>query len=145
MLLIVLYLVAFKYEMPVKYSKDTVNVNIQEDEGIHLDVNLPNYKNVNAILVKIDENVYDLYINVTQTLATKIFEDKDKTNNFLRIGNSMIIDFQSSNVHGFIPNGNKNDSIKHIYYIDNLSSKVACMIDSDLINYKNKILIWERN
>ena len=143
--LAIVYLLMFKYEIPVEYSKEIVEVNIPEDKGIDIKINLENYKNANAILVKIDENTYDLYINVTQTLANKIFKDKDKSNNMLRVGNNIVVDFQSGRLRGYLPNGNNTESIKHIYYIDNISNKTMCMSDTELINYKNKTLIWERD
>ena len=70
--------------------------------------------------------------------------DNDKTNNLLRVGNHMIVDFQSEKLRGYIPNGNDAEVIKNIYYIDNLSKKNMNMSDDELINYPNKILIWER-
>ena len=143
-ILITVYLLVFKYEIPVKYSEEIVEVNIPEDKGLDIKINLKNYKNINALLVKTDENAYDLYINVTQTLATKIFNDNDRSNNLLRVGNNMIVDFQSASLRGFIPNGNNDESIKHIYYIDNLSNKIMSMNDNELMNYSNKVLIWER-
>lgn len=142
--LIMSYLFIFKYEIPVKYNKELINVEIPEDKGMYIKVNLDNYKETDAILVKIDDNSYDLYINVTQTLATKMFKDKDKTNNLLRIGNEMIIDFQSEKLQQYIPDGNNVDAIKHVYYIDNLSNKIKTMNDNELIKYKNKVLVWER-
>ena len=144
-LLIISYLLVFKYEIPVNYSNGMVEVDIPEDKGIDIKIALENYKNANAVLVKTDENTYDLYINVTQTLSTKIFKDNDKSNNLLRIGNSMIVDFQSEELRGYIPNGNNSESIKHIYYIDNLSDRNMCMNDNELINYQNKTLIWEKD
>ena len=75
LLLILAYLAVFKYEIPLKYSKEMVDVTIPEDQGIDIKINLSNYKNAKALLVKTDENDYDLYINITQTLATKIFDD----------------------------------------------------------------------
>ncbi len=143
-LIIITYLIMFKWEIPVKYSNSLIEVNIPEDNGIDIKIGLENYKNANAVLVKINENFYDLYINVTQTLATKIFKDNDKSNNLLRVGNSIIIDFQSERLRGYIPNGNNAENIKHIYYIDNLSNKNMTLNDSELLNYKNKILIWEK-
>ena len=143
-LIIITYLIMFKWEIPVKYSNSLIEVNIPEDNGIDIKIGLKNYKNANAVLVKIDENSYDLYINVTQTLATKIFKDNDKSNNLLRVGNSIIIDFQSERLRGYIPNGNNAENIKHIYYIDNFSNKNITLNDSELLNYKNKILIWEK-
>ena len=144
MLLITTYLLIFKYEIPVKYSNSIVEVNIPEDKGIDIKIGLDNYKSANAILVKIDENTYDLYINITQTISTKIFKDNDKSNNMLRVGNNMVVDFQTEKLRGYIPNGNDDESIKHIYYIDNLSNKTLLMSDSELLNYKNKTLIWEK-
>ena len=133
--------VIFKYETPVKYSKDIINVNIPID----VNINLNNYKNANAILIKNNDNTYDLYINVTQTLSTIIFDDKDKTNNLLRAGNRMIVDFQSERLRGFLPDGSDTEDIQHIYYIDNSFDKIANMDNSELINIQNKILIWERD
>lgn len=144
LLLILAYWGVFKCEKPLKYSKDIVEVTIPKDQGIDIKINLSNYKNAKALLVKTDENAYDLYINITQTLVTKIFNDSDKSNNLLRVGNSMIVDFQSASLRAFIPNGNNAESINHVYYIDNLSSKIMNMSDNQLINYSNKTLIWER-
>ena len=62
----------------------------------------------------------------------------------LRVGNGMVVDFQSGLLQEYLPNGNPGESIMHIYYIDNLSDKTMTMDDSELINYKNKILIWTR-
>lgn len=138
------YLFMFEYETPVKYSIDMVKVNVPEDKGLDIKINLPNYKKTNAILVKIDENSYDLYINVTQTISTRIFDDNDESDNMLRVGNGMVVDFQSGLLQEYLPNGNPGESIMHIYYIDNLSDKTMTMDDSELINYKNKILIWTR-
>ncbi len=143
-LLILLFLLIFKYERPVKYSKDIVKVNIPMDKGIDIKINLDNYKNAKALLVRVSEDSYDLYINVTQTISTKIFKDSDKTNNLLRIGNGLIIDFQSERLQENIPNNSSADVIKHIYYIDNLSNKTKTLGDKELMEYKNKVLIWER-
>lgn len=142
-LLLIIYLLVFKYEIPVKYNQNIIEVNIPEDQGLDIKINLSNYNQAKALLVQVDEDIYDLYINVTQTLATKVFDDTDKSNNLLRVGNSMIIDFQSNQLIGFLPNGNNNESIKHIYYIDNLSNKIMTMNDNELMNYSNKTLIWE--
>lgn len=142
--LIVLYLGIFKYEMPVKYNDKLINVKIPEDTGLDIYVNLENYKRTKAVLVKIDDSEYDLYINVTTTLSSKICNDNDKSDNFLRVGNGIIVDFESGELRGYIPHGYKSEVIKHIYYIDNLSNKVSTMDDNELINYKNKVLVWSR-
>lgn len=73
----------FKYEKPLKYNESLLEVVIPEDEGIDVNIKLSNYAATKAILVKIDEESYDLYINVTTTLANKIFKDNDKGNNLL--------------------------------------------------------------
>ena len=142
--LIFLYFWIFKYEVPLKYNDKLINVKIPEDGGIDVSVNLDNYKRVKAVLVKTNNNEYDLYINVTSTIFNNLFSDNDKSDNFLRVGNGIIVDFQSGELNGYIPNGNKSDVIKNIYYIKNLSNKVATMNDKELISYKDKVLIWSR-
>ena len=44
-----------------------------------------------------------------------------------------------------MPNKSSDKNIKHIYYVDNLSSKIMVMDNAELINYTNKVLIWERD
>ena len=143
-LLTFLYFLIFKYEIPVKYNDKLIKVNIPDDGGIDIYVNLDNYEKVRAVLVKINDSEYDLYINVTSTLMKKVFVDSDKTDNFLRVGNGIIIDFNSGELSGYMPNGNKANSIKNIYYINNLSKNINSMDDAELIQYKEKILIWSR-
>ena len=129
--LLALYFGIFKYEIP-------------EDGGIDIYVNLENYKRTKSVLVKTNDSEYDLYINVTSTLFTKLFLDNDKSDNFLRVGNGIIVDFNSGELSGYISNGDKSVAIKNIYYIDNLSNRISTMDDNELINYKDKILIWSR-
>ena len=135
----------FIYEYPVQYEQGMVSVKIPEDTGLDISINLSNYKTTNALLVKIDDNTYDLYINVTQTIVTKLIKDNDISDNMLRVGNGIIVDFQSGKLMGYIPNGNKADSIKHIYYIDNFTKKIKVLDDNELIAYENKVLIWSRD
>lgn len=144
-LVIISYLIIAKYEIPIKYNKGILEVSIPENEGIDIKINLSNYKNANVVLVQTKENAYDLYVNVTQTIVTKLFDDTDKSNNLLRVGNDVIIDFQSEIIKGYIPNGNDAEMIKHIYYMDSLSKEVSTMSENELNNVKNKTLIWERD
>ena len=127
----------FMYEMPVSYSEELIEVNIPVDTGLDIKVNLPNYKTARAFLAQADENTYDLYINVSQTLATKIFNDKDKSDNFLRVGNNIVVDYQSDLLMGSLPSGYNDESIMNIYYIDRFSAKN--------ITTNNGILVWTRN
>jgi len=142
--LLMLFFVLFKYEIPVKYDNKLIDVKKPIDGGLDIYVNKDNYKRVNAVLVKTSDNTYDLYINVTSTLSNKMFNDNDKSDNFLRVGNGIIVDFESGELRGYIPHGYKSYVIKHIYYIDNLSNKISTMDDNELINYKNKVLVWSR-
>ncbi len=142
-ILLLAYVLVFVYETPVKYKPEIVEVKIPEGEGIDITVKLPNYKRAKAVLVQIDDNSYDLYINITQTLASKIFKDSDLQNNLLRVGNGMIVDYQSERLQEHIPNGNDYKAIKHVYYINDLSAKIAAMDDKALVSYQDKTLIWE--
>lgn len=144
-IVIVVGVVVYNYEFPVKYNNNLVAVSIPEDNGIDININLDNYKGIKAVLVNTEGNNYDLYINATQTLFTKLFKDNDATDHLLRVGNGMIVDFQSGQLRGHIPNGNDSESIKHIYYIEKSSNEIFAMDDSQLINYNNKVLIWERD
>lgn len=142
--LILIGIFVSKYEFTIDYDKDIVDVKIPEDLGLDININLSNYKNANAILVPTDENSYDLYMNVTQTLLTKIFSDKDKSDHLLRAGNNIIVDFQSGKLREYIPNGNDVESIKRVYYVNN-SKNIAIMSYDELTKYKDKVLIWERD
>ena len=135
---------AFAFEMPVPYTEGMIEAEIPVDEGLDISINLPNYKNAKAILVNVDENSYDLYICVNQTLATKIFGDSDNANNLLRVGNGIVVDYQSESICGYLPNDSKAESIANVYYVDNLSEDMMKMDNADLIEYENKVLVWTR-
>jgi len=135
---------AFAFEMPVPYTEGMIEAEIPVDEGLDISINLPNYKNAKAILVNVDENSYDLYICVNQTLATKIWRDSDNANNLLRAGNGIVVDYQSESICGYLPNDSKAESIANVYYVDNLSEDMMKMDNADLIEYENKVLVWTR-
>ena len=135
---------AFAFEMPVPYTEGMIVTEIPVDEGLDISINLPNYKNAKAILVNIDDNSYDLYICVNQTLATKIWRDNDHANNLLRVGNGIIVDYQSESLSGYLPDGSKAENIVNVYYVDNLSEDMMIMDAVELIEYENKVLVWTR-
>ena len=134
----------FSFEMPVPYTEGMIEAEIPEDEGLDIYIRLLNYKNAKAILVNIDDNSYDLYICVNQTLATKIREDNDHANNLLRVGNGIIVDYQSESLCGYLPDGSKAENIANVYYVDNLSEDMMIMDATELIDYENKVLVWTR-
>ncbi len=139
------YQTLFHYEIPVAYREGLVSVVIPVDRGIDIHVELRNYQKANAVLVKTGDDTYDLYIGIMQTVATKIFKDFDTANNFLRVGNGIIFDHQGEQLLGHLPAGSDEEVIQHIYYLDDLSEKVAVMTDQALMDMENKTLIWERN
>jgi hypothetical protein len=140
-ILVIAYLVIFKLEMPVKYADNLVTVNVPEDEGLDININLNNYKSAKGVLVKNCDNTYDLYIGITQTLYTKIAKSDEQ---LIRIGNGMIVDFNSGSLIEYMPGESVAENIMHVYFIDNLSNEVACMDDEELINYDKKTLVWTR-
>ena len=137
---IIAYLAVFKLEMPVKYRDNIVSVNVSDDSGLDINVNLKNYKSANGILVENSEGNYDLYLGLTQTLYTKM---SDGDTNLVRAGNGIIVDYNSDKVIQFIPGEINEENIKNIYYVDDLNEKVMCMENSELINYE-KTLVWTR-
>lgn len=144
LIIVSLFMFVFKYEIPTKYNDKLIEVLNPVDRGIDLQINLSNYSEAKAKLVKADDESYYLYVNVTRTLATKLFKDNDKTDHMLRVGNGMILDFQSKTIRGYIPNGLDASVITRIYYIDNLSNKILIRNDDELIDLKDKTLIWEK-
>ena len=128
-------------EYTIKYTDNLVNVKIPEDEGIDIKINERNYKNGNAILVKTNENNYDIYINVTQNILTKLFKDSDQSNNLIRIGNNICIDFQSEKTRFYLPD---NAKINNIYYIEDNYKNIKDLTDEELMKIENKVLIWNK-
>ena len=139
------FLLVFVYETPVKYTEDVVTVNVPADKGLDIKVNLSNYKNAKAVLVKTSDESYDLYICITQTLFTKMFDDNDYSNNMLRVGNRLVVDFQSGLLRGHMPSEYSAEDIMNIYYVDNLTNDLLVKNDDELVRYENKILVWTRD
>lgn len=139
--LVLSYQFALKYEMPAKYKEGIIDVKIPEDKGIDIYTSLLNYKEFNYVLVKNEDN-YDLYISITETLMTKLFKDNNiyiGNTHFLRVSGTSIKDFKSgkNSVHGI-----KEESIKRIYYVNKILKENE---DTQwLSNNANKTLIWER-
>ena len=127
----------FTYEWSVSYSEDLFDVGISVDKSLIIKINQP-YKNAKAMLVQVDENTYDLYFNVSRTLSTKIFNDNDKSNDFLKVINLMVIDYQSGEIltlWSLIPEDLSN--IRNIYYTENFTNE-------NIVN-NDGILVWRNN
>ena len=124
----------FMYEMPVSYSEDLFDVDISADKSLIIKVNQP-YKEAKALLVQVDENTYNLYFNVSRTLSTKLFNDNDKSNDFLKVVDLMVIDYQSGKILTLWGLDYKDlSNIRNIYYTENLSN--------ENITNNDGILIW---
>ncbi len=143
--LLLSYGILFHYEIPVAYREGLVNVVIPEDKGLDIHVELKNYKKANAVLVQTGDSSYDLYIGVMQTVATKMISDTYTSDNFLRVGNGILFDYQGEQLLGFIPNGHSDEIIQHVYYLNDLSEDVMAKSNQELIENTSKILIWERD
>ena len=123
----------FTYERSVSYSEDLFDVGISADKSLIIKVNQP-YKNAKAMLVQVDENTYDLYFNVSRTLSTKIFNDNDKSNDFLKVVNLMVIDYQSGEIltlWSLVPEDLSN--IRNIYYAENFTNENIVNNDCSLV------------
>ena len=134
-------LMFFKLEMPVKYEDSIVTVDVPEDKGLDISVNLNNYSSAKGVLVKTSDSTYDLYLGFAQTLYTKTVESED---NLIRVGNGIIVDYNSDKLLGFMPGDSTAENIMNVYYIDNMSDSVMSMDNNELINYDNKTLVWTR-
>lgn len=141
--LIVSYPLLFIRESPVNYSEGIVSVKIPIDEGVDIAVNLPNYKRATAVLVQTEDNKYDMYMGITHTVATKIFNEYDDSDHLLRAGNGIILDFQSEQVVLHIPNGDEN-SIQRVYYVNDFSTIIDENPSVNFAEVTDKTLVWER-
>ncbi len=134
-------LMFFKLEMPVKYEDSIVTVDVPEDKGLDISVNLNNYSSAKGVLVKTSDSTYDLYLGFEQTLYTKAVKSEDK---LIRVGNGIIVDYNSDKLLGFMPEETTAENIMNVYYIDNMTDSVMSMDNNELINYDNKTLVWTR-
>lgn len=136
------YFLMFKMEIPLKYSDDLIKVVVPKDGGLDVYVNVNNYKSADGVLVKTSDGYYDLYIGVTQTLSTKFI--KNDNPNTMRVGNGIIVDFNSNTLIEYLPEQIQAESIMNVYYIDKLTDEIKRMDDSELVMYTNKTLVWSR-
>ena len=137
--LFISYQFALKYEMPVKYQEGLTNVVIPVDKGIDIYTSLFNYKEFNHILVKTEEESYDLYVSISTTLMTKMFKDYRPEKHFLRVSGTYITDIKTSKnkLHGI-----KEEYIKRIYYVNKVLKEEK--ISPETLQNMPKTLIWER-
>lgn len=141
LVIITVGLMFFKLEMPVKYEDSIVTVDVPEDKGLDISVNLNNYSSAKGVLVKTSDSTYDLYLGFAQTLYTKTVKSEDK---LIRVGNGIIVDYNSDKLLGFMPGDSTAENIMNVYYIDNMTDIVMSMDNNELINYDNKTLVWTR-
>lgn len=137
-ILSLLYYIGFIQEHSVKYNSHLIIVQEPVDSGLDIHINLSNYKNGNAVLVKTSVNNYDIYLNVTQTISTMIFADNDTSDNFIRIGNNICYDFQSGSVRFSV---SEDSIINNIYYID---LDVRNSTENEIVQSETKTLVWEQ-
>ena len=83
-----------------------------------------------------------IYIKVTQNILTKLFKDSDQSNNLIRIGNNICIDFQSNKIRFYLTN---NIKINNIYYIEDNYKNIKDLSDEELMKAENKVLIIQNN
>lgn len=87
----------YAHESIMKYEKGLISVGRQTKNEFNLNINADNYKRADSIIEKNKNGKYDVYVNVSSTLATKMTKDKDKSNNFINIMNSgVMVDYQNA-------------------------------------------------
>jgi len=140
-LIISTYYLGFIQEHVVKYSDEIIEVIEPVDSGLDIHIKDINYKNGNAVLVKTSENNYDIYINVTQTISSKIIPDLETDDNFIILGGEICVDYQSNTVRFYIP---ENSVINNVYYIEKRLSEFDTLDDKQLMNFVDRKLVWSR-
>ncbi len=87
----------YAHENIMKYEKGLISIGKQTKNEFNLNINADNYKRADSIIEKNKNGNYDVYVNVSSTLATKMTKDKDKSNNFINIMNSgIMVDYQNA-------------------------------------------------
>lgn len=133
------YYVLFEAIYVVPYSEDLLTVNIPEDDGIDVWVNLDNYVEVKMLDLRDDEGNLNVYLTVLQDNFTKLIPDSDTTDHLWRTNNDMGVCYHS----GFIyPLSGDSSEIKNIYYLEMHPDDLSAMLDDIHFERYNPTLIW---
>lgn len=133
--------VLFVPEYVVSYSEGLMEAKIPVDEGVDVYVNLDNYKMVHSYDLRDDEGYTDIYLTVMETNFTRLFKDRDKSDNFWRIGNSNQLGWcaQSGVTR---PISGEKPVVRNIYYLVMHPDEVLYMTDEISFEDYDKHLIW---
>lgn len=137
-------MIVFVFSVPefsVEYSKELVAVEIPEDGGIDMNINLDNYKNAYATYAENGDGTCDVYIIVKNNLFTMLWKDSDPSDHLVRIGNHMCASY--NNAEGIVQFYLTEDmEISRIYYV-NQDVENLLMLEDEELRSVDSTLIWE--
>ena len=133
--------ILFVPEYVVPYSENLMEAKIPVDEGVDVYVNLDNYKQVRCWDMRDDEGYTDIYLTVMETNFTRLFKDKDKSDNFWRIGNSNQVGWCAQSGRTW-PVSGENPKLRNIYYLVMHPDEVLHMTDEISFEDYDTYLIW---
>ncbi len=126
-------------EYTVPYSDEILEAKIAVDNALQIDINLDDYKTVESWDVYTADNELDLYFCIVQDIPSKIFKDKDKSNNIWVINDGICVSYKDGTVTNYY---NETDVINNIYYVEIDPDEVLYMTDGiSFENYKTN-LVW---
>ncbi len=128
-------------ESAISYDKALAEANEAIDGGFDISFACPNYKEAYANFVRGEDGSTDVYITLSSNLFTSIIPDTDRSDNFLRITDSVCVSYKNNGrVLFFMP---ADSEVKHIYYVVSDPSEFMVMDNKQLESLENKVLIWE--
>ena len=133
------YYALFEKIHVVPYSDELLTVNLPEDDGIDVWVNLDNYDYVKMIDLRDSNGNLNVYLTVLQNNFSKIFPDSDKTDHLWRTNNDIAVCYQGDVP---CPLGGDASEIKKIYYLEMEPNDLLTMLDNINFDKYNPTLIW---
>ena len=129
----------FVPEYTVPYSDDILEAKIAVDNVLQVDINLDNYKTIESWDVYTSENEMDLYFCIVQDIPSKLFKDKDKSDNIWVINNGRCVSYKDDKMTNVY---NETDTINNIYYVEIDPDEVHYMTDGISFANHKTTLVW---
>lgn len=126
-------------EYTVPYSEDILEAKIAVDNVLQVDIKLDNYKTIEAWDVYTSDNEIDLYFCIVQDIPSKLFKDKDKSDNIWVINNGMCVSYKDEKMTNVY---NDTDTINNIYYVEIDPDEVHYMLDDISFANHKTTLVW---
>ena len=132
----------FVPEFVVPYSEELLDAHIPIDKGIDVNININNYKRVQTWSITDEQSgKTDVYLTVTQTLFTRLYTPKDKSDYLWRTNNDGCVDFHSGEYYPY-SFGATDEDVQSIYYLEMHPDDILTMTDGISFDNYRTVKIW---